>query len=125
MTPPTVQFVPATGWVQLIEGTTTSNVSSNYYVTHTNLEGSSLWNGRGLGLSFYFFAGVGQIAFFFANDSDRSLALSTYSSWRIVGSDGFNEERTPALLSLSRLRWTTNYGTALTAFTTYRIEGKP
>lgn len=125
MTPPTVQFIPSGDpWVKLIDGTTTTNVSSQYYVTHTNIEGSSIWDGRDPDVSFYFFPQNGQILFFFANDSDRSAALSAYSSWRIVGTDGTDEEVTPDLVSLSRLRWTLSFS-PLTALTTYRIDGKP
>ena len=124
MTPPTVQFIPADSWIKLIEGTTTTNVSSQYYVTHTNIEGSSIWDGRDPDVSFFIFPQYGQILFFFASDSDRSTALSSYSSWRIVGTDGTNEEVTAESISLSRLRWTLSFS-PLTASTTYRIEGQP
>jgi len=126
MTPPTVQFIPApavSGYQNLISGSTTSDVVNNYYVTHTNIDGDPIWDGRSPTQAFFIVNSVPQIQFYFANDTDRSAALAAYSLWRVVGTDGLSQVITPGIQSSSRLRWVLSSG-SFSANTTYTIQGQ-
>lgn len=121
---PNVQFIPTpvSGFLELAHGTTTSSVTTRYYVTHVNVIGNAIWDGRGANNSWYFNTPFNQIQFYFANDADRATALASYSTWRIVGTDGTSEVVTPTTMGSSRLRWTLS--TSFSAFTKYTIEGQ-
>jgi len=124
MTPPTVQFIPAAdSFSKLISGSTTSSTTTNYYVTHTNIDGDPIWDGRSPTTSLFIVNTSNQFQFFFSSDADRSLALASYSTWKITGTDGFDETITPSTSSNSRLVWQMSSG--YSALTTYTLQGQP
>ena len=132
MTPRWLHWPAAiSGYSDLVSGTTTSDITNNYYVTHTNINGDAIWNGKGASNSFQFTntGSPNNIVFYFLTEADKNAALAAYSAWKIVGTDGTDVIITPADITSGttyRVRFPfPDISISFTALTTYTIQGQP